>query len=254
MDMARNYTDWLYNHITQDEISEGVYEITTPFLDRHNDYTQVYVKYNKDGSVEVNDYGYIINDLMMSGFEFNTPKRRKILKQILNRFGLDTKDDVIYTTIHSINDLAEAKHRLIQGMIYINDMYSLSKSNVRSLFLEEVTEYLDAAGIVYVENVSIIGKSSLTNNFDFILPKNSKNPERVIKLMNNPGNTSSSSNIIFSWLDSYPVRKSDSKLYVYMNDSNKVSSKVVDSFLNYKDEHIYPLYWSKRENYTELLA
>ena len=39
-----NYLNWLKSNMTQTRIDNNMIEITTPFLDRHNDYTQIYLK------------------------------------------------------------------------------------------------------------------------------------------------------------------------------------------------------------------
>ena len=41
--MIDSYTDWLNKSISFEKIGE-YYEITTPYLDRFNDYLQIYVK------------------------------------------------------------------------------------------------------------------------------------------------------------------------------------------------------------------
>lgn len=55
------------------------HEITTPFLDRHNDVIRIYEKSDGD-SIQLTDDGYTISDLEISGCEVHTPKRREILE------------------------------------------------------------------------------------------------------------------------------------------------------------------------------
>lgn len=254
MDLAKEYTNWLYENMTQEEISPGMFELTTPFLDRNNDYTQIYVRYNDDGTISISDNGYIIDDLNMSGFEFSTPKRKELLNRLISSFGLTLENEVIYTIVDDIKDLAETKHRLLQAMLYINDMFVLSRPNVKSLFFEDVSTFFDINDIRYSANIDFIGKSTLVNKFDYVIPKSKVNPERVIKLMNNPTSTSRSGNIVFSWMDTLPNRPKSTQLFVILNDDNGTSSKVIDVFKNYSDFNIEPILWSCRNDYIDKLA
>lgn len=254
IDIAKEYTDWLYKNMIQEKIDHNLYEVTTPFLDRHNDYTQIYVKYNDDGSIELNDYGYTIDDLAMSGFTFSTKKRKNLLNIVINKLGVGIKGEVIYTLADSIHNLPEAKHRLLQAMIYINDMFNMNQANVKSFFLEDVTNFFDNKNIIYSENIILMGKSKITHNFDFILPKSKKNSERLVKLMNHPDKGDIFKQIMFSWSDSKATRKNDSHLIVILNDSNKVSEKVINGFNSYRDTNVIPINWSDREKNIELLA
>ena len=53
------------------------------------------------------------------------------------------------------------------------------------------------------------------------------------------------SNILFSWNDTKPVRKSDSQLVVILNDRNNIARGVEDAFYNYDAKVIK---WSERDN------
>ena len=59
------YWVWLRDKTTLQPIEDWV-EITTPYLDRHNDYLQIYVKRRDNGFV-ITDGGYILDDLEQSG-------------------------------------------------------------------------------------------------------------------------------------------------------------------------------------------
>ena len=71
------YVAWLRRGIQVESVN-GSCELTTPFLDRHNDHLQVYVTRSGD-DVRVSDDGYILADLEQSGLEISTPKRGEIL-------------------------------------------------------------------------------------------------------------------------------------------------------------------------------
>jgi len=63
--LVESYLGWLRDKIRVADI-QGVCEITTPFLDRHNDRLQIYVECRGD-RVRLSDDGYIIGDLESCG-------------------------------------------------------------------------------------------------------------------------------------------------------------------------------------------
>ena len=81
------YIAWLKQNTTALQIGNDVVEINSPFLDRHNDYIQIYISLS-DGGYILTDDGYTISDLEMSGLAFNTTKRKEELNTILNGFGV----------------------------------------------------------------------------------------------------------------------------------------------------------------------
>jgi len=84
--LVDTYVAWLRERISVVDI-DGVCEITTPFLDRHNDRLQIYVQPAGD-RLRLTDDGYILGDLESSGCVLGTPHRRRLLQTILNGFGV----------------------------------------------------------------------------------------------------------------------------------------------------------------------
>lgn len=74
------YWKWLKDKTTLRQINDW-YEITTPHLDRHNDYIQIYARKSNDGFLLTDD-GYILDDLEMSGCPIDTPRRRELLGRV----------------------------------------------------------------------------------------------------------------------------------------------------------------------------
>jgi hypothetical protein len=81
-----SYVGWLRDKTTLRPMGEIV-EITTPFLDRHNDYLQIYAS-RSDGQILLTDDGYVLDDLLMSGCRLDSKKRQNLLKITLNGFGV----------------------------------------------------------------------------------------------------------------------------------------------------------------------
>lgn len=76
------------------------YEITTPFLDTHNDYFQLYVRQEGD-TIFFSDDGQTLSSLTMSGFQL-TSNRKKQLQSILSQYGvkLDKNELIAAASIH----------------------------------------------------------------------------------------------------------------------------------------------------------
>jgi len=114
--LVNAYIEWLRQNISIKEIN-SIYEITTPFLNRHNDHIQIYVKKSDSGFI-LTDAGHTITDLRLSGFEF-TPEKRQVLHSILNGFGVQLMGDELVTKAKP-EDFPQKKHNLIQAILYIS--------------------------------------------------------------------------------------------------------------------------------------
>ena len=85
------YVDWLRKGLSVEKLDEAC-ELTTPFLDRHNDHMQIYVR-RDNGDYVLTDDGYILSDLKSCGCELDSTKRKELLVQALNGFGVQREDD-----------------------------------------------------------------------------------------------------------------------------------------------------------------
>ena len=246
--LVDEYIEWLRNNMSIVELEDAC-EITTPFLDRHNDHLQIYVQ-EIDGQYLLSDDGYIINDLMMSGLDLGTDNRQNILKTILAGFGVNQVDDVLQIKAQS-RTLAQRKHNLIQAMLAVNDMFVTARPYVFSMFREDVEQYLRAHQVRFISSVSFIGRSGFTHTFDFAIPPSQDRPERLVKAINNPSKDNVSS-LIFSWNDTREVREDDAIVYAMLNDQDRsVSLDALSALDEYK---IHPIQWSNKEQYVEELA
>lgn len=246
--LVDDYLSWLKSNMSQEVLSNGIIEITTPFLDKNNDYTQIYVE-QKGNKFILSDYGYTINELLMMGIDINSPKRKDIIQTILNRFGVKLIDENLMISATS-NSYPMAKHNLLQAMLAIDDLFYLSRTNVVSVFTEEVENFFNSNEIYYMSNVSFIGIAGYTHNYEFTLQRSKNNPERLIKVANNLTKSMTES-ILFAWEDTRAVRKEDSVLYTFVNDNHKVPDKYISALENYD---VIPIIWSKRSDYLDKLA
>jgi hypothetical protein len=118
------YAAWLKDKTSLREVQDWV-EITTPYLDRHNDYLQIYAKARNGGYVLTDD-GYMIADLERSGCKIDSPKRRALLDITLHGFGVILSETAL--EVHATRDnFALRKHNLVQAMLAVNDMFYLAE-------------------------------------------------------------------------------------------------------------------------------
>jgi hypothetical protein len=248
-DLVNTYTEWLKQKISVQDIG-GVCEITTPFLDRHNDHLQIYVKKAGD-NLTLTDDGHIIRDLELSGFKIAPGKREQILHSILNGFGAHLRGDEIIVEARTEN-FSQKKHNIIQAMLAVNDLFVMAKSMVARVFKEDVEKYLRSHQIRFIPSVKFTGKSGLDHSFDFVIPASQKRPERVVQAINHTTRQNIGF-LIFAWVqDTKDVRPIESTAYAILNDSEQAIKPDLMSALN--PYGIKPLLWSKREEYVEELA
>lgn len=244
-----NYYEWLKKNTIINKIGEYT-EVTTPFLDRHNDCIQFYMKKIDDNNIFMTDDGYVLSDLEDSGFNINTPRRKELLETILLNYHIKLDKDNCLTVNTSIDNFPIAKNFYIQGILTINDLYNVNRKNVSSLFTEDISNFFDDNELNYNENIKVSGKSGLDHNIDYLLsPVKKRNiPERYLKAINNPDSNNTKSTL-FIWDDIKNTRKTKNKMYVILNDSNsKISSNIISAYKNYGVE---PLLWSKKEEILE---
>jgi hypothetical protein len=224
-------------------------EITTPYLDRHNDYLQIYAK-RDDGGFLLSDDGYIIQDLKQAGCSLESPKRQALLKLTLNGFGVHLVNG-IFEVHASEENFSLRKHNLVQAMLAVNDLFYLAVPMVASLFYEDVVAWLELHDIRYTPSVKFTGKSGFDHLFDFVIPKSRARPERIIRAINRPSRETAEA-MAFAWFDTREVRAPESKAFAFLNDSeHSISSAVMDALRSYE---VTPVPWTEREGVKGELA
>ena len=91
-ELKEKYISWLENEITINKIGEYI-EVTSPFLDRYNDYLQVYAKIQNDNEIIITDDSYTINNLKMAGIDLSSSKRKQLLNSFITKYRINLKDD-----------------------------------------------------------------------------------------------------------------------------------------------------------------
>lgn len=247
--LVDQYRVWLKDRTTLKALNAQWVEITTPFLDRHNDYIQLYAKSNNDSYVLTDD-GHTLRDLEISGCDLSTPKRKKMLAAALNGFGVDQVDGTLSVRA-SRDNFPARKHALIEAILSVNDLFYTASATVRSLFKEDVARWMDLSEIRYLQNVQFVGKSHYTHDFDFAIPRSKSAPERLIRAISNP-NKDAARSFMFSWLDTRDVREPDTIAFAVLNDTERVvPGAVTDALHSYE---IQSILWSQRDANRDKLA
>jgi len=249
-DLKERYFSWLKEKTLLQKIEDWV-EVTTPFLDRHNDYMQIYVRRSETGYL-LSDDGYTISDLEMCGCHLNTPRRQSLLAKTLRGFGVqrDEKSNELYVNASDAN-FPLRKHNLIQAMLAVNDLFYLASPHIRSFFLEDVESWLEAANIRFTPSLKFTGASGLDHQFHFVIPKSTLQPERILLGINRP-DRSNVERTLFAWGDTKDNRSLGSRAYAILNDQEK---PFADSLSNaYRNSGVVPVPWSQRESVREELS
>jgi hypothetical protein len=251
-ELVRGYAKWLSDKTTIQELRNGWTEVTTPFLDRNNDHIQLYMK--KDGdAITITDDGFTLSDLELSGCGISSPRRKVLMEETLNGFGvaLNSKTSAIETRATE-KDFSFKKNSMIQAIISVGDLFYTARTNVISLFLEEVQTWLEQNRIRYLPNVTFIGQTHYSHRFDFVIPKSEKAPERIIRAINNP-NRSTAEAFAFSWHDIRTARPPQSVAIAILNDDKAKGElqRILEALGAYE---IGALRWSEREERVGMLA
>lgn len=246
--LVARYSGWLQDRTILREIGDRI-EITTPYLDRHNDYLQIYAQ-RSEGGFLLTDDSYVLEDLEQSGCRIESPRRKELLQTTLNGFGIRRSGNALEVRA-SEEDFALRKHNLVQAMLAVNDLFYMASPVTKSLFLEDVADWLDTSEIRYTPRVKFSGKSGYDHHFDFAIPKFKSHPERILRAINHPSRDTAQS-VAFSWIDTREVRAPDSRAYALLNDAEQeVPENVLEAMRAYE---VRPVPWSSRDRVIEELA
>lgn len=245
--LVESYVDWLRQGLLASEI-DGVCEITTPFLDRHNDHLQIYVEGAATG-LRLTDDGYILADLKASGIDLPSSARRsEILATVTAGFGVGVEQGelVAYASEH---DFPRKKHNLLQAMLAVNDLFVLAKPHVTSIFREDVETFLTGHDVRFSPAIGIPGRSGLDQHFHLVIPASKDYPERLVESVNKLTRQRLPS-LVFQWTDVRPNRPG-AQMVVFLNDEEGLRDDLVSALRAYE---IWPIAWSHRDEHLERLV
>lgn len=246
--LVESYIAWLREGLSVETVN-GACELTTPFLDHHNDHLQIYAE-SKGEKIVLSDDGYILADLESVGMEFTTEKRREVLTTILNGFGVHLDRQHRLSVDATKGTVGKKLHSLLQAMIAVNDTFVLAQPRIASFFWEDVREYLEENEVRFSPRVKLAGKSGYDHAIDFLIPASRQYPERLVQAINNPSKNTIAS-YLFTLSDTVDARSEGSRAIAVLNDiDSNISRDVVEALEAYS---VMPAVWSKRSDYLELL-
>jgi hypothetical protein len=229
------------------KLDERTSELTTPFLDRHNDHLQIYAERLDSDRFLLSDDGYIISELRTSGIERRGDRRQDVFQGLLSGYGVELTHNELRVEASSTN-LGQRVHNLVQAMLSLDDMFVLAQPQIKSTFLDTVTKFLDDSDIRYSPRAKFAGKSGLDHLVDFVIPKSREAPERILQVVNTPRRDRVES-LLFAANDMRAARGMEISYFALVNDSQReVQGDIINAFEAY-DVHVRP--WSRR---TELVA
>ncbi len=246
-----DYWSWLRDETELRAVDDREYvEITVPFLDRHNDYLQIYARRASNGGWTLTDDGHTLRDLEASGCDFSTEKRAQLLEVTVQRLGVE-KDGYALTVQAREETFPQKKHDLVQAVLAVGDLFHTASPTVIGLFLEEVEQWLDENEIRHSESIKLSGASGYDHHFDFLIPGVKDIPERVLEAINRPSR-SNVERLIMAWQDTRDARPSRSEAVAILNDvEQSVPRGSLEALASYD---IKAIRWSERDEHVEELA
>jgi hypothetical protein len=247
---VESYLEWLKTSLNALALDDDVTELTTPFLDRHNDYLQIYAERAGEDLYLLTDDGYIVAELKSAGVETRGSRREETIRELLTGHGVSLKGNELQVEATQSN-LGQRAHSLVQAMLSLDDMFVLAQPRVATVFLEDVASFLDAHYVRYSPHVKFAGKSGLDHLINFVIPRSQSAPERIVQVVNNPRRDRIES-LLFAATDIRAARGHEVAYYAMLNDSRRsVSPEVVNALAAYE---IKAERWSTRDQVIESLA
>ena len=241
-ELIHSHGDWLKSNTLVTHRGEYV-EIALPFLDRRNDYIQVYLTKEDDGYV-LSDYGETLDDLGMEGFEITTTRRKRILQSAIVGFGVCNEDSVLKVRT-SRERFGCDMNNLVQAILSVNDLHFLAKPVNTGNFRVNVVRWLKENFAQFDESKKVVGRSGLEHSFHYAVAEDRKNSKQVFKAINSP-TMEATRNLVFSWIDTREQHFPDSQAVAILNDLHQeIPSRIGDVLSRYE---ISSLLWSERNH------
>ncbi|MBB1070152.1 DUF1828 domain-containing protein [Limosilactobacillus sp. RRLNB_1_1] len=256
--LSQSYFEWYKKQISFDNITDNIVQIDLPFLDSFSDEIAIYAIELSNNKIKLTDDGWTLNNLEEHGVNIRRSKtRRKIFKNEIKSYGVAVSDDELSLTT-SINNFPEAKHRLLQAILFVNNMFMLSSPNTTNVFLDDLKLFFETNNIRATQSVSFLGNSGLSHKFDFLISGFKDIPTRLIKTLAVSRNDSVfAKSILTDITQTRLIRDGLTKYYVFINDCSKENTKVhinPDIITLFNQNDIIPVKYSERNKFVKELA
>lgn len=248
------YNDWASKEFSYKDIESSLIRIDTPFFDRHNDSLILYAQINRDESITLTDGGYVIDDLESDGvFILRSKQRRSLLSRQLLSYGVSLNGESNELFIKTnLTNFPNDKHRLLQAMLFTNDMFMLGKKQTSNVFFEDIANFLEENNIRSFQNVSFVGISGMSHKFEFSIPGIREIPDRLIKTLNVPNNEMYAKALTADVHNTQEILSRPTTFYTFINDSEKEIKTDIISLLEHEQIKVVP--YSERNRFIQELA
>lgn len=246
------YAAWLLRGSTERDLDSGWKELSFPFLDRHNDYLQVFVREDQD-SLHITDDGRTIRDLRQAGYDLMAvTRRRRIAERILRGHGLDPglldKGELAVNAVNG--EFPDKLQSLLLSMLAIDALAGTSPLNVAAMFKEDIEEWLRGIGARFEKGAHFQGKSGEGHDFDFVIPGAGRDPAKVLHAITNPDRTHVQS-FTYEVMDTRAALNGDSPAFFAVLKDASVGKK---QYLALLSQDIKPVRWGDRDYFAAKLT
>ena len=246
-DLIDEYVKWIKDNTVLKSIGSGWTEINTPFLDRHNDGIQIYVR-KVDGKIEITDDGYTLSDLEICGCELRTERQRSFFDRIINSNCIKNNGGILSVSVIP-EDFPARKMEFITALQQIGDLYLTSRSNVYSLFSDEVALWLESKNKYPSRDYSTVGRNGVRYDIDFLFPRKDRDsPEVVLQAIRDPDKN----NVSFHALMKREIGR-DTDVHLMINDDGLGDRKYKELSSIAKTNGIGITKWTERDDLLSIL-
>lgn len=252
--LSELYNKWISETIEFNNIGEKIVRIDLPpFLDMNNDSIVLYAE-ERNGKILLTDDGYTFSELKNRGVSiFRSPHRKKFFFDNIKSFGVSFNEndhDLFIET--ELENFPISKHRLLQAVLFVNDMFMLSADNTKHIFLDDVQHFLEENNIRTVPNASFTGKSGMSHQFKFSIAGYKNIPLRLLNVISNPSNPIYAKAMITDVEQTKDFIGENVAYYTFINDQTKGFDATILKLL--EDGDIKPILFSKKMNFVDELV
>ncbi|MCC4368888.1 DUF1828 domain-containing protein [Limosilactobacillus reuteri] len=113
-----------------------------------------------NNKIKITADGWTLNNLEEHGVNIRRSKtRRNIFENEVTSYGVVVSDDEFSLTA-SKSKFSEAKYRLLQASLFVNNMFMLSSTHTTNVFLEDLKISFETNNIRATQSVSFLGNKS----------------------------------------------------------------------------------------------
>lgn len=180
-----SYLEWYKEKVSFQTLKEAD-EIITPYVNHINDRISIFIEVLPNNSIKLSDDGVTLNELDMFGLNLETKTRKRIFEETLRNFNVSCDNEVLFVKTKNMKDFPQQKHNLLQSILRIYDLLFTEIPNVRSLFKEEVLNFLFENELGGNVSPKFQGNSGIIHSIDYSLGATKKRPNTLIKFQNQP--------------------------------------------------------------------